>query len=66
MTEQELKIITDLYGNICDYSPSDEYMMEYCQRWCDENCGKVEDWQCLQKYIEEKKNEHSKKTRNTQ
>lgn len=56
MTEQELKIITDLFGCICDYSPIDEYMHERCDDWCADNCGKVEDWQCLQKYLEEKQN----------
>ena len=45
MTEQELKIIADLYGNICDCSPSDDYMFEHCKEWCDEHCGTVEDWE---------------------
>ena len=57
MTEQELKIITDLFGCICDYSPSDDYMYEHCFEWCEKNCGQVEEWQCLKRYIEEKQNE---------
>ena len=57
MTEQELKIIAELYGNICDCSPTDDYMAEHCSGWCEEHCGKVEDWQCLKKYIEEKQND---------
>ena len=53
MNEQELKIIANLFGCICDYSPTDDYMSEHCGEWCEEHCGKVEDWQCLQKYLEE-------------
>ena len=54
MTEQELRIIADIAGCICGY------MFDYCQEWCDENCGKVEDWECLKKYIEEKQNDRNK------
>ena len=57
MSEKELRIVTDLFGCICDYSPSDEYMNENCWEWCEEHCGKVEDWECLQKYIREKEKE---------
>ena len=31
MNEQELKIIANLFGCICDYSPTDDYMSEHCE-----------------------------------
>ena len=55
MTEQELKIIADNFGTICDYSPMDDEMFEYCNEWCAENCGSVESWECWQKWLEMKK-----------
>lgn len=44
MNEKELKIIADRFGSICDYGPSDEEMEN--SDWCEEHCGKVEDWEC--------------------
>jgi len=52
MSEKELRIVTDLFGCICDYSPTDDYMNENCWEWCEEHCGQVEEWECLKKYIE--------------
>ena len=57
MTEQELKIISHYFGIICDYSPEDEEMLEHCNEWCEENCGKVEDWVCWAKWLEMKMGE---------
>lgn len=51
MTEKELKIIADRFGSICDYGPSDEEIIESSD-WCEEHCGKVEDWECWKKWIE--------------
>ncbi|MBQ2658615.1 MAG: hypothetical protein IJF87_08620 [Erysipelotrichaceae bacterium] len=53
MTKQELKTIADNFGCICDYSPSDDFMAEHCGEWCEEHCGKVEDWECWGKWLEE-------------
>ncbi len=57
MTEQELKIISHYFGVICDYSPMDDEMSEFCNEWCAENCGSVEGWECWQKWLELKKGE---------
>lgn len=57
MSKEELKIISDLFGTICDYSPPDDYMSEHCGDWCAEHCGQVEEWECWKKYIQTKMKE---------
>ena len=54
MTEQELKIIADRFGCICNYSPSDEEMDD---EWCEEHCGTVDDWECWKRWLDKKKKE---------
>ena len=62
MADQQLKAVYEILGECFD-SPcnfgfngldmtTDEYMLEKAPDWCEENCGKVSDAVCWQKFFE--------------
>lgn len=58
----------EVFAEICDAPCNwsicgnglDEYMLEHCGEWCNENCGKISTAECWRKYIETRFKEDTK------
>ena len=50
------EILADIFDSPCNYvfidESVDEYMLDCAGDWCAENCGKVSDAVCWEKYLE--------------
>lgn len=51
-----IKWLAEAFENPCNYGFNQqdiaEFMGENCPEWCDENCGKVSNFECWKKYFE--------------
>lgn len=59
-----LEFFAELCDAPCNWSIDgnglDEYMLEHCGEWCNENCGKISAAECWRKYIETRFKEDAK------
>jgi len=60
MAAEKLKAVYEILGDFfespCNYGfvgeSIDEYMMDHAELWCEDNCGRVADAACWQKFLE--------------